>query len=291
MVPIINGGMPNVPLGQYSNCDIIFTSDSHSVGIEEQGSELYCIKKDGSGLKRLTNNNYFEFHADVSPKRQEIVTVTLFETGKDPTGELDSNSELVIWDFNGNIVKELTNNNRVESVPHWSPDGEKIVFFAGNKVGDLNIYTINRDGTNEKKLTSGGVDVDPSYSPQGEIIFSRGDKIMIMNSDGSNLRTLAELEIDPADPIFIDSNTIAFESMEKGVYNIYLIEKDSNNLRKITSNSFHEAMPQPIGTQLTYWTIGDQEAGTGIWIMNKDGSDQKRLISEVTNSQMPTGNQ
>jgi Tol biopolymer transport system component len=285
-------------LGTYPGCDIVFTSDLHSVGIGEQGSELYCIKKDGSNKKRITNNNYFEFHADVSPVRQEIVTVTLFEEGSDKNGELDTNSELIIWDFNGNIVKRLTNNNRPESVPHWSPDGEKVTFFAGNTIGKLNIYTINRGGTNEQKLTSGGVDVDPSFSPDGEIIFSRGKKIMIMNEDGSNLKTLAELEIDPEDPIFIDPNTIAFETKISNVgnyglgdYDIYLINKDGTNLRDISQNNFVDALPQPIGNKITFWRIQEGKQGTQIVVMDFDGTNQQELPIQLSNNQMPTGNQ
>ena len=72
--------------GHYAGCDIVFSSDLHSVGIGEQGSELYCIKKDGSNLRRITNNNYFEFHADVSPTRQEIATITLPSKGSDKNG-------------------------------------------------------------------------------------------------------------------------------------------------------------------------------------------------------------
>lgn len=270
------------------SCKIVFTSDLHQVSIGEQGSELYCMDTDGSNIKRITDNNVFEFHADVSPKRDEIVTVTLLEEGKDKTGELDSNAELIIWDFEGNIVKRLTNNNRPESVPHWSPDGEKITFFAGNSVGNLNIYTINRDGTNEKKLTSGGVDVDPSYSPSGEIIFSRGNKIMIMDGDGDNLRVLVELDITPEDAIFVGSK-IFFEA-NTGFFDIYSINKDGSNLKKLTDGDFHEAMPQPVGNKITYWTVGDKQAGTSIKIMSQDGSNQKDLISQITNSQMPTGN-
>lgn len=296
--PPVNGDgeMPDVPLGRYSNCDIVFTSDLHEIGIGEQGSELYCIKNDGSGLKRITNNNYFEFHADVSPTRQEIVTVTLFEKGS-RDDELDKEAELVIWGFDGKMIKRLTNNNRPESVPHWSPDGEKIVFFAGEKVGKLNIYIINRDGTGERKLTSGGTDVDPSFNPEGEIIFSRGKKIMIMNGDGSNLNTLLELDIEPEDPIFIDSNTIAFEAKTSsegnyglGDYDIFLVNKDGSNLRDISNNDYADAMPQPVSNKLTFWRIQEGEAGTKIIIMDKDGSNQKSLITQVSNNQMPTGN-
>lgn len=280
------------------NCDVVFTSDLHEVGIDEQGTELYCIKTDGTNLRRITNNNYFEFHADVSSTRNEIVTITLFEEGSNPNDELDKEAELVIWDFNGNIVKRLTTNTRPESVPHWSPDGEKIAFFAGEKVGKINIYIINRDGTNEKKLTSGGTDVDPSFTPEGEIVFSRGDKIMIMDTNGNNLRTLVELDIGPEDPIFIDSNTIVFESKTSakgnygyGDYDLYLINKDGTNLRDISNDVNVEAMAQPVGNNLlTFWSLREGESGTKIMIMDKDGSNKKDLLNQITNSQMPTGN-
>lgn len=273
-----------------ANCDIVFTSDLHQVAIGEQGSELYCMDSNGGNIKRITNNNYYEHHADVSPTRNEIVTTTLFTEGN-VEHELDTNAEIVIWNFEGEMVKRLTNNARSENVPQWSPDGNKVTFHGGNSIGDLSIYVINRDGTNEQKLTDGGVDVDPSFSPTGEIVFSRGNKIMIMNDDGSNLRVLADLEIHPEDPIFADSNTIVFEAKVGGIYHIYSINKDGTNLQQLTDNNYHEAMPKPVGNKLVFWGHGDRPAGTNIWIMNKDGSGLKSIMEQVTNSQMPTGNQ
>lgn len=281
---------------EYKEGDIIFTSDLHNVGCDEQGYELYSIKKDGSGLRRITNNNYLEFHADVSPVRQEIVTVTLFERGSDANSELDKEAELVIWDFEGSIVRRLTDDKRPESVPHWSPDGEKIVFFAGYHPGSLNIYIINRDGTDERRLTNSGYDVDPSFTPEGDIIFSRGKKIMIMDQNGKNISVLADLEITPEDPVFIDKETIGFESKTGskgnwgfGNYGIFLINRGGSGFKNITQDLYANAMPQPVGDKITFWRITDKP-GTEIMIMDKDGSNKKSLLTQISNNQMPTGN-
>ena len=286
----------NLRLGRYKECDIVFTSDFHDPGCPEQQYELYCIKEDGSGLRRITNNDYFEFHADVSPTRQEILTITLFEEGKDKGGEMDKNAEIVIWDFNGNIVKRVTNNQRTEAVPHWSADGEKIMFFVPEK-GNFNIYIIDRDGCNEKKLTSGKLDFDPAPSPNNEIIFARGKSLMLMNEDGSNLREIIELEHEPADPIFIDSNTIVFEIQPSksgnygyGDFDIFSVNKDGTGLKELSNNDYVDVMPQPTGNKITFWRIAEGQEGTQLMIMDKDGSNQKELLTEIANSQMPTGN-
>jgi len=93
----------------------------------------------------------------------------------------------------------------------WSPDGTVIVFesvvdkdIVANKPAgsgytytqSRDIYTIGRDGTDLRPLTSGGASSEPSWQTDGRILFRGivpGASRMpwVMNADGSNARQLS----------------------------------------------------------------------------------------------------
>jgi Tol biopolymer transport system component len=85
--------------------------------------------------------------------------------------------------------------------PDRLPAGDQLAF-----VRDGDIHLVNSDGTGIVRLTSGGTDCSPSWSPDGaRIAFVRGCNshlrrdIYVMNADGSNIvrRTNGGLNLDP----------------------------------------------------------------------------------------------
>jgi len=64
----------------------------------------------------------------------------------------------------------LITNNAVNG--SWSPDGKRILFETSRK-GDLDLWTINADGSSPKELTfSVGVDQDGAYGHFGSSVVS-----------------------------------------------------------------------------------------------------------------------
>jgi len=79
----------------------------------------------------------------------------------------------------------------------FSPDG-KTILFSANHDGDLDIYTVNTDGTNTLALTDNDEqDFFPSWSPDGKTIVFSSDRggsveLYLMEADGGNQRLLIE---------------------------------------------------------------------------------------------------
>ena len=73
----------------------------------------------------------------------------------------------------------------------WSPEGKSLAYCA-ERNGEYDIYTIDVNGGEEKKLTSAkGLDDGPDYSPDGKFIYfnsvrSGKMKIWKMKTDGSD---------------------------------------------------------------------------------------------------------
>jgi TolB protein len=60
--------------------------------------------------------------------------------------------------------------------PRWSPDGERIA-FRSNRGGSHNLYVMNADGTNVRRLTNHpGNDFDPTWLPDGQSLVFSSDR-------------------------------------------------------------------------------------------------------------------
>lgn len=88
---------------------------------------------------------------------------------------------------------QITNDGS-DSFPAWSPDGRTIA-FSRNVGWNVDIYIVNVDGSNLRRLTDApGHDILPTYTPGGEIIF-RSDRsgvwgIWKMSGNGANQREI-----------------------------------------------------------------------------------------------------
>ena len=94
-------------------------------------------------------------------------------------------------DTDGGNQRNLTNNDRFDESPSWSPDSKRIAF-----VGNGKIYVMDADGGNQQRLTENRTnDLFPSWSPDSKrIVFEsiRGGnpEIYVMDVDGGNPQNL-----------------------------------------------------------------------------------------------------
>ena len=67
---------------------------------------------------------------------------------------------------NGSGVARLTTSLGSEWGPAWSPDGRRIA-FRSDRDGNIEIYTMNADGTGQVNITNSSVtrEFSPSWGP------------------------------------------------------------------------------------------------------------------------------
>ncbi|MDH4138857.1 MAG: hypothetical protein OEW09_19400, partial [Anaerolineae bacterium] len=104
--------------------------------------------------------------------------------------------------YDGTGITQLTY-DVTDTNPEVSPDGKKVAFMS-RRDGNWEIYVMNIDGSDLKRLTNNG-DTDglPIWSPDGQIIAFASDRkgfgfsgdwaIWAMNPDGTNQRMLFPL--------------------------------------------------------------------------------------------------
>jgi len=178
---------------------VVFSSDRSGT------YNLFLMRLDGTELSQLTDSSLHDFYPSWSPDGRRIV----FQRSGAGDAELivievESGSERVITDNNvedmmpdwspdgewivfvrGNIGSqhiaatrpdgsgciELTGVHFLQGAPRWSPDGTRVAFNRdpGNRNAD--IYVVDSDGANERRLTrNAAVDEFPVWSPQGDAI-------------------------------------------------------------------------------------------------------------------------
>ena len=273
--------------GTYRDCKIAFTSD------RDGNEEIHIMNSDGSEQKNLTNNGARDAFPSWSPDGKKIAFVS------DRDGELD----IYIMNADGSKQKKVTRS--VDNIfgPSWSPDGKRIAFVCDKRMG-YQIHVINADGGEHKNLTSRYSQFGIfSWSPDGQsIVFEKDGQIYLVNADGSGERKLTD---KPGFQLFPswspDGKRIALLlQTDAKRLDIYVINPDGRELKNLTNSptySHYAPWPFPLpGSVLFPWSPeGDKIAfmiltrqntdgpGTDIYVMNADGSEQKRLTDTGDN--------
>lgn len=98
-----------------------------------------------------------------------------------PDGRLiyvsDHSGKRDLWSINadGTGLKQLTDGSHKDHSPVVSPDGRYIVFQSAGAITN-NIWRVDIDGRNPKRLTYGNYDDEPIFSPDGKWVVYRSEE-------------------------------------------------------------------------------------------------------------------
>ena len=213
-------------------------------------SDLLLVATDGSGEEyRLTDTAMREGEAAWSPDGSRVAF----------SGMAGGMSDVFVVNIDGSGLVNITNTPEVgEYTVSWSPDSRRIAFSAG-------VYTEHqREGS---RVRTRSVDVT---------------NINIMNADGSGRRQLTYEESQNRSPKFSpDGRFIAFVSGRLGLPEIFVMDTNGSNVRRVTHSPegtyCQSPSWSPTGAQIAYTRHerGKQRGLNGnsdVYITNVDGS-------------------
>ncbi len=120
--------------------------------------QIYTMEADGTNVQRLTDEGYAVSPA-WSPNGQFLVFSWIRHYGPGAPGAQD----IYIMDIVSKQWVQLTHDGGRNDFPSWSPDGRHIIFQSSRAGGDQ-IWTMLADGTNQKRLTTAGSNMQPNWS-------------------------------------------------------------------------------------------------------------------------------
>jgi Tol biopolymer transport system component len=140
--------------------------------------------------------------------------------------------------------------------PSWSPDGQKLAFVsppAGAPLGNVaNVYTMNADGSGERQLTSDGDSWSPAWSADGrKIVFVSGDRIWVMNSDGSGATMLTPTLRYPESPTFAPDGSRIVVANDT---DLYFVSRDGTSVTRVvhTNGIVRSPVWSPDGSRIAF---------------------------------------
>src|SRR5215211_2703733 len=153
-----------------------------------------------------------------------------------------------------------------------------------NPTGDLEIFTMNKDGTGVTQLTfNTAIDISPSFSDDGSAIVFASDRvgnfeIYVMDSDGTDQgRMTFNTVFDDHPTISPNGTTIAYESERNG--NLEIIVQAGIFEGNLSNNSAADYSPtfSPDGTKIAF--TSDRDGGNAeVYVM-----DTNEATDDATN--------
>jgi TolB protein len=266
---------------------LAFTSDRDGERIRgpitDRGiSNLYMADYDGARQQRITISKALDITPVWSPDGRSIAF------GSWRSGYQDI---YVLFPYGDSPLQNPTKgtSSRQNFLPAWSPDGTRVA-FTSTRDGNAEIYVMNRDGSNQTRLTSHpSIDVTPTWSPTGAQIAFTSDRsgsaqIYIVNTDGTGLQQITrESACDRPTWSPHPLNEIAYASRLGAGNIIKIFDFSTRSTRALTDAIGNNESPafSPNGRHVAFTST--RAGKEQIFTIHRDGSGLRQITRAGTN--------
>ena len=168
-------------------------------------------------------------------------------------------------DREGGKPIQLTNDPAWDRWSAWSPDGSLLAFLSGAR-----LVVMEANGKNLRNIAA-NADWRPAWSPDGrQLAVMKGFSIWIFDVETREGREIPKTRVGMLPAWSPDGIQIAFRSdiLHVGNWDIYLIDIDGQNLKRLTTNRQDDHYPawSPDGTEIAF--SSDRSGQSQIYVMN-----------------------
>lgn len=219
---------------------VLFKSDRDS---GDDIGDIYTMAADGSDVRRLTDTpDVDEFSPKFSAEGDRIAYSAV----------RDGDYYIGLMDADGSNARDIAGPYPFTEFPAWSPDGEEIYFAAiGPETRAADILSVNIETREVRtRISTASSDVCPHFTRDGKFLTyaspPRGDPsaapdifehdLSSGDTTGANDRQLTDHpdRDDYANPS-PDGKTFVFLSMREGNFELFLMDRDGGNQRRLTN--------------------------------------------------------
>jgi TolB protein len=249
--------------------------------LNRQVKEIYYGDYDGANQRRVTVSRRLNVNPSWAPDARALAYTTY-----------RPNPDIFVSLIYQGVLQNPTKGVGTNYLPVFSPDGKQLAFMSGRD-GNPEIYAMNVDGTNLRRLTNHAAgDSSPTWSPSGSQIAFTSDRsgkaqVYVMNSgDGSGVRRLTVNESEADRPTWSPPpfNEIAFAASTGPGYDIKVLEVSTGQIRQLTFGEGSNEGPAwaPGGRHLAF-TSTRAGGRTQVFTIGRDGRGIRQITREGNN--------
>jgi TolB protein len=167
----------------------------------------------------------------------------------------------------------------------------RIVATKRTGKGTKDLFMLAPDGGDETQLTNNGsINMLPSFRG-GRILFTsfkNGNPDLFVLEKGASRSLSSSPGLNTGGQLSPDGSTVALTLSKDGSPDIFLISpSDGRVIKKLTDSDGIDTSPSwsPDGSRIAF--VSDRHGSPQVWVMDKDGGNQKRLTFQGEYNQTP----
>jgi Tol biopolymer transport system component len=214
-------------------------------GTSDNNLEIYSINIDGSNLRRLTDNSFWDLYPAWSPDGAYIAFLS----------KRDRDLDIYLMDEDGGNTRKLYDSGNNDADIDWS--GDAMVFTA-----HFAVWRMKEDGTQPVRITN-----PPGRGEWGQANLPKGDYDPRLSYDGKRL-------------VF---ERLEDATLSNGGYNFFSINIDGTGEIRLTDNNYAQGIASwsHDGEKIVYVVAAIRGIGKyDLYMMDSDGSNNRNITPD-----------
>lgn len=262
---------------KFTGMDGLFNSKIAYLSTATGNKEIYVCDFDGENPVKVTNTKSITLSPAWSSDGEEMA-YTSYQKGK---------PDIFIKNLKSGTVGVLVALAGSNITPCWVP-GKKELAASLSFEGGQGIYLLTRQGKIRKRVTNKwsewGIDVSPSFSPDGEDMAfvskrSGTPQIYMQNLDSGSVKRLTYQGKYNTSPSWSPNGMkVAYAGLADTRFEIYVVDLKTGEAERLTYDSGDNESPSwsPDGSMIVFSST--REGYSRLYVMTSSGTDQRRLL-------------